>query len=112
MSVSAAVPCICGRGRLILMTFRCGMSNRRSLVSPIPNNSATRVVCRLSHTWVKLVASSQKISIVSQNGPAFFDLIFLTMLPRFAMASAFHGVQPKGRHRVIKGKCVMKAEFV
>ena len=25
-----------------------------------------------------------------------FDLIFLTILPRFAMALAFHGVQPKG----------------
>ena len=112
MSVSAEVPCICGRGRLILMTFSCGMSNRRSMLSPILKNSATRVVYRLSHTWVKLVASSQKISIVSQNGPAFFDLIFLSMLPRFAMTSAFHNVRPKSRHRVIKGKCVMKAEFI
>ena len=96
MSVSAAVPCIFGRGMLILITFSCDISKRRIMLSSILNKSAIRVFCRPSQTWMKFVLSSQKISIVSQKGPAFFDLIFLTMLPRLTMASAFYSVQPKG----------------
>ena len=96
MSVSAAVPCTWGRGMLILMTFSCDMSKRWIMLSFIPNNSAIRLVCRPLQTWMKLGLSSQKISIVSQKGPAFFDLIFLTMLPRLATASDFHSVQAKG----------------
>lgn len=103
MYVFAAVPCTWGRGRLILMTFGFGFLNQRIMRSAIPNNTATRVICRISNKWVKLVASLQKISIVSQKGPAFFDLLFLNMVLRFAQASVFHGVQPKGRNRLMWG---------
>ena len=100
ISRSSRVPWIVGLGTDILTTSRSAMSNRLSCATGVASLRAIYASFRCCAICSKRADEPQKMSIVSQKGPAFLDLTLSAICPNSGMDHLMR-LQAEHVHRVV-----------